>query len=77
MSFPEVTKPWNDLPQKIQNHLTPDSVRLIPNPQDPDMEFYLMRMEPSDSELAIKMKNQTVQKLFEEIMKRIPITIQT
>ena len=77
MSFPEITKPWNDLPQKIQNHFTPNSVRLIPNPKDPDMEFYLMRMEPSDSELAIQMKNQTVQKLFEEIMKKIPITIQT
>lgn len=77
MNMPEVRKSWNELSTTVQKHLVHNSVRLIPNPQDPGMKFYLMRMEPSNSELAIKMKNQSVEKLFEEIIKRIPITVKT
>lgn len=75
MSMPEVGKGWVELNSQIQNFLKIDSVKQILNPQRLDMKFLLMRLEPSDSDVAIKMRKQTIEKLFDEILMRIPIVV--
>ena len=37
----------------------------------------MMRLEPNTSEIAIKMRKQTIERLFDEIMRRIPIVVKS
>ena len=73
MDIPEARKAWDDLDGKIQNLFEINSVKPMLNPQKQDMQFLLMRLEPNNSELAIKTRNQTIETLFDKIIQRIPI----
>ena len=76
MAKPELNQSWIELSSDMKKLFPVNSVKRIPNPKDPNLDLFLMRMEPNDSEVAIKMKNQTIQTLFDNIIKRIPITIE-
>ena len=68
--MPEIRKEWDALNIEIQELLL-NSVKPISNPLMPEMKFWLMRLEPNNSEIAIKMRKQTIEKLFKEITRRI------
>jgi hypothetical protein len=73
MNMSETGKDWDELSVQVQNSIEINAIKQIINPQKPEMKFYLMRLEPSNADIAIQMKKQTIKKLFEEIIKRIPI----
>jgi hypothetical protein len=73
MNIPDTRKALDELETKVQNFLEINSVKQIPNPQRPEMKFLMMRLEPNTTNVAIQMKKQTIETLFEEIIKRIPI----
>ena len=70
LDMSEIKKEWDDLSIEIQDGVL-NSVKPYLNPQRPEMKFWLMRLEPNNSEIAIKMRKQTIEKLFEEITRRI------
>jgi hypothetical protein len=73
MSMPELAMDWDKLNQEIQGTIKINPIEHIMNPQKPEMEFLLMRIEPNDSEIAIEMKKKTIESLFMKIIRRIPL----
>lgn len=74
---PESKKEWLELNPDVQKIAPPNSVYQYDNPKDKDMKLCLMRMEPSESEIPRKMKEQTMRTVFEEIVRRIPMIIKS
>jgi len=72
---PEVRKSWKDLDPKLKKIFKPNSVQQKFNPKDKKMKFYLMRMEPGSSKISVDLKNQTIQAIFDEIVRRLPLVI--
>jgi hypothetical protein len=75
IDMPELKKEWDDLSQEIKNTIQINPIEQLVNPERPEMEFLHMRMEPSNSEIALEMKRMTIESLFNKIRKKIPITI--
>ncbi|QLH02404.1 hypothetical protein C5F47_01915 [Nitrosopumilus cobalaminigenes] len=73
MNIPETRKTWDELETNVQNFLEINSVKPISNTQRPEMKFLMMRLEPNTTDIVIQMRKQTIETLFEEILKRIPI----
>lgn len=73
---------WSDLPQEYQMLLPPVAFRKFEHPTPGkkaryhfDQSLCLIRMSPEQSEMAIKLKNESMQEIFRAIISRIPLTV--
>ncbi len=76
--------PWSQLPSEYLNILPPKPYHKFEYPFSNkkaryhfDQTLCLMRLSPLQSESSIKMKNDTLNLIFNEIVKRIPMTIKS
>jgi len=74
---------WNDLPVEYKKtHLTPRAFDKIDQLQrvvrfHRDQSLYLLRMQPENTELAIKWKNESLNAMFNVIVSKIPLMIKS
>lgn len=73
---------WNQLPTECQALVPPLAFRKFTHPESGkkarfhfEQTLSLIRMSPDQSEMAIRLKNESLEEIFTAIISRIPLTV--